>query len=293
MIDKPGTYVFPMAEYLADPCPAPSLNSSMISTLLDCPRKAWAAHPRLGNLRHESSSDTFDMGTAAHAMFLEGKDNILRVEAKDWRTKVAQEARDEARAMGRVALLAHQAHRVELMTAAALNFIAETEIESLDDFVAESVMVAEWETVSMPSVSTRSVWLRCRPDLVSSDRGLIVSYKTTGITARPDAFVRRQIFQNGYDVQAANETLVNSLLCGTAGRYLWLVQETFEPFLCSLVEADPSTLAVGGAKVDRAVALWADCLSRDNWPAYGTKPVRSEAPAWALAEVEGYDGDSE
>ena len=69
MITKPGVYDLPMAEYHADPCPEPSLSSSIIRLLCSAsPLHAWTAHPRLNAAYVAEESDRFDVGTAAHAL---------------------------------------------------------------------------------------------------------------------------------------------------------------------------------------------------------------------------------
>src|SRR5262245_50563917 len=73
MIDGPGIYDIPLAEYLADPCPAPSLSASIAHILLSqSPRHAWEAHPRLNPHYEPEEAEAFDLGTAAHAYLLEG-----------------------------------------------------------------------------------------------------------------------------------------------------------------------------------------------------------------------------
>lgn len=63
--------------YHADPCPTPSLSSSLVKLMeATSPKKAWAAHPRLNPPPPGATDDDpkFDLGTAAHALFLEGAD---------------------------------------------------------------------------------------------------------------------------------------------------------------------------------------------------------------------------
>ena len=47
-ISEPGVYSLPDDAYHADPCPGPSLSSSVAKLMLDrSPLHAWHAHPRL------------------------------------------------------------------------------------------------------------------------------------------------------------------------------------------------------------------------------------------------------
>jgi hypothetical protein len=61
-----------LEDYLADPCPEPSLNASIAEILLrQSPLHARDAHPRFTHVRREHS-DAFDLGMAVHALVLEG-----------------------------------------------------------------------------------------------------------------------------------------------------------------------------------------------------------------------------
>ena len=94
----PGIYTMTAQDYHAGPCPAPELSNSLIKVLLgQSPLHAWTKHPKLNPGFRQYESDKFDRGTAAHSMLLEGEDNIVIVDAEDWRTKAAKEAREAAR----------------------------------------------------------------------------------------------------------------------------------------------------------------------------------------------------
>ena len=98
LIDKPGVHLLSMESYQRDPCPSPSLSSHIAHRLItQSPLHAWYAHPRLNPRYVEEDSTAFDLGSCAHALLLEGEDSIAVIEADDWRTKVAKEARAKAR----------------------------------------------------------------------------------------------------------------------------------------------------------------------------------------------------
>jgi hypothetical protein len=99
---NPGIYNLTAENYHADPAPVASLSSSIANILIDqSPLHAYLAHPRL-NLRYQREEDSrFDLGSAAHMMLLERReDKIVRVQAKDWRTNAAKDARAAAQATG-------------------------------------------------------------------------------------------------------------------------------------------------------------------------------------------------
>ena len=124
-ITEPGVYDIPAEIYHADPCPEPSLSSSVATALIDrSPRHAWQAHPRLNPVHEPDNRQDFDLGKAAHALLLEGRDVAEIVDAADYRTKAAREARDAAYAAGKTPLLAHQWQDVEAMIKAAIAQLA-------------------------------------------------------------------------------------------------------------------------------------------------------------------------
>jgi hypothetical protein len=71
MISAAGVYDIPLAEYLRDPAPEPSLSAGIGWTLLTrTPRHAWADHPRLGAMSESKQSKEMDLGTVAHRLLL-------------------------------------------------------------------------------------------------------------------------------------------------------------------------------------------------------------------------------
>jgi hypothetical protein len=104
-IDRPGIYPgISDADYRADPCPVPSLTQSLCKVILaGSPKHAWTESPRL-NPNFEPDDDAkFDVGNASHRLVLgRGKDFEI-VDAADWRTKAAQEARETRRSSAKSA----------------------------------------------------------------------------------------------------------------------------------------------------------------------------------------------
>jgi len=115
-IDKPGIYDISADAYHADPVIEPSLSSSIAHVLLSSsPSHAWQEHPRLNPAFEAEDEPKFDLGTAAHGLILQGDSGVTVIEADDWRTKAAREARDAARAAGKTPLLAKHWDDVEQM----------------------------------------------------------------------------------------------------------------------------------------------------------------------------------
>lgn len=285
MITAPGIYQLTADQYHMDPCPTASLSSSIAKILIEqSPAHAWMAHPRL-NLQYEREVNSrFDLGSAAHTLLLEKNraDRIVVVDAKDWRTNAAKEARDAATAAGKFAVLIEQYDETCMMAAAARLFIDTTELAGLfEDGRAEQTVI--WQE--------GQTWCRCRPDWMTGDRDILVDYKTTE-NAEPDAFAR-QIGRMGYDLQAEFYTrgVHATKFENKEPKFVLLVQEITKPYLCSLVALSAAFRTVGQAKVKRAIQRWDKAMADHDWPGYPARIAYAEPTAWQLAESEELNAD--
>lgn len=269
----------PMDRYVADDfAGGPSLNASLAHLLLTkSPQHARAAHPRLNPPWRPDDSAKFDLGKAAHAGLLEAQEpdqwEILPFD--DYRSKAAQGARADAITLGKLPLLAWQAEDIAPMIVNARRKLEEC--PDLDDIVM--TMDAE-QTILWAHEGTA---LRCRPDWLTADRRLIVSYKTTGAGAHPDEFVRTLLNQ-GYDLQGAFELAAVKAETGIDAHYLWLVGETDPPYAVSLIGMDPAMYEVTREKMKKAVRLWSACLTTGTWPAYPEHICYPVLPPWEQAK---------
>lgn len=279
IVTASGCYTMSADQYHADPCPEPSLSSSIARLLLDAaPLHAYHAHPRLGaGPRRES--DAFDLGTACHAYVLEGAEAFTVVQATDWRSKAAQAARTDARATGKVALLEGQWERVKAMRKALLQQLAQFDDGGPHPLGAggQPELTLVWQE--------RGVWCRARPDWLHADRLCVDDLKTRGETASPEAFCGA-LYREGYDVQAAFYLRGVRSVFGTDAIFRFVVVEHEPPYAVSVVGLDPMALDFANRKVDRALTIWRECLDTGEWPGYPTTTCWAEAPAWAVARWE-------
>lgn len=260
---KPGIYEMSMAEYLADPCPEPSLSSHVAHALIaESPRHAAFGHPRLNPRPVAEEDEKFDIGTAAHALLLEQDEAaVVVVDAPDWRTKAAKELRAAVRAEGRTPLLAHQhAHVCAMVTALRAQLAEHAERpEPFTDGQPERVLI--WRE--------GPVWCRARLDWLHDDAPIIDDYKTTG-DANPETWGRRQVYDLGYDLQAAFHARGLEVVTGTAmsARFRWVVQEIAPPYAMSVCALSPEAALLAEKKRRFAVQLWLACLETGRWPGY-------------------------
>ena len=264
--------------YHADPCPTPSLSSGLVKMMdTTSMQKVRLAHPRLNPPPPGATDDDpkFDLGTAAHALFLEGADEkVVEVCADSWRTKDAKDRRAAIYAAGLTPLLTHQLDAARKMAAAAHTFIAES---GLTEKWAEgqSELSGFWKEGDL--------WCRMRVDRMLPK--VLVDLKTTG-DASPEGF-SRHIVKMGYHIQDAFYRRGAAALGMPDKPFLFLAIEDEFPHACAWHACDGKLKAIGDAVVDKAIWRFHECLRTGVWPGYGTEIHHASAPGWLAYKFEG------
>lgn len=281
----PGIHNIPEVLYHADPCEVPSLSNSLIKLLVSgTPDHAMRAHPRLNpgfEFRVTESGDGMDEGTVAHGLLLEGHDKARVVKADSWRSKAAQDERAAILKAGSIPMLSRQYDKVMGMVVAAKSFIGQSPYRGLLQR-AKPEQTIIWRQ--------GGVMHRARIDLLDlSDENapLIVDYKSTK-SESPEDFMRPSTYcRFGYDTQAELYPQGLQELGYNRPRFLFLVQESFEPFRCYFVENSNARSELAAHKIARARRLWAECLKANKWPGYPTSQVfQAEPTKWELSNEE-------
>jgi hypothetical protein len=288
---EPGFHSsLPMQAYLDEP----AFSVGNVQTLLErCPAAAWYdSYLNRGRERGESTKEQ-DVGSVVHALVLEGRaDIIVPVDAADWRTKAAKEARDAARAEKKIALLAHQLPKVTAMVAANQAYIESLRTTEPAIWTAFQQGCGESEVVVVWRDKT-GVNCRARPDRMSTDRRVIVDLKTVGGatgSAEPNTWGRKALVGMGFYLSEAFYRRGVETLTGEAPVYVFLVQEQEPPYLCSLVMPDPTGRALGDRRIARGLDRLAECVRRNSWPAYPPRVAHYEFPVFELAKEEVEEG---
>lgn len=276
---SPGLHTISMAEYLADPCERPSLTASIANCILTrSPAHARMLSPRLyaGFEREEDSR--FDLGSAAHRMLLERTgEGIEFIAANDWRTNAAKEARDAARAVGKLPVLIRYRDIMVEMVRTAREAINNSEFAGLLD-----AGLPEQTVVATETNAYGSYWMRCRPDWWSQDRRISLHYKTCD-SADPDT-AGRQIGNLGYDVALSfYQYLMRDHGCE---HQVLLMQEVDAPFACSIHMLANTWQEIADEKRERAVTTWSMCMASGKWPSYPLQTHHQEPPGWMMAEYD-------
>jgi hypothetical protein len=278
MIDTPGVYNMPLADYLADPCPDPAFSTSVAHALVTkTPLHCWMQHPRLNPNPIREESNAMDLGTVAHSILLEGHmNNVVVVDAADWRTNKAKEERETARLQGKTAILAHKATEVIAMVKAAQSAIDNSEL-AVDFKRGHPERTLIWQEGKM--------WCKSRPDWLTLDAELTFDYKTTAGSAEPTSWMRGPMLSNGCDLQAVlGMRAIRKLFTPRNHQFIFMVQEVEPPYAMSFVGLSPAFLDVAERKLSRALQLWQDCLLTNTWPGYPSRVAWVEPPAWVQME---------
>jgi hypothetical protein len=267
-----GIHGLPVDLYHADPAERPSLSASIAAILCSqSPAHARAAHPRLNPDHQREEKGHYDVGTAAHAIVLEGRSIVEVVDAPDWRTNAAKDARDAARAAGRIPLLAHTLAEVEAMVEAIH--------EQLGDHEAEPPLFTDGKPERTLIWEEDGITCRALVDWLRDDYAAVDDLKTTSRSANPEAY-SRALFGVGGDVQAAFYIRGVEKITGVRPEFRWCVVETSPPFALSVISPAPDVLTIGMKKIDWAITRWRRCLQTDEWPGYEPRVAYAELPAY-------------
>lgn len=281
-IIAPGVYDLSAEDYHADPVgPEPSLSASQAKLLVDAtPLHAWAATPRLNPNVEREEKAAFDLGRAAHKAMTGKGGPVVVVDAKDWRTKAAQEARDAAYAAGATPLLAEQAVQVRTFVQAARRQMREHGIG--DPFEGgENEMSLIWRQ--------DDVWNRAMVDTLDTFARVQTDLKTSHDYADPARWIRRSM-EYGLDIRAAHYLDGTAAIYGAGWVYRCVVVETKFPHALSVVELDAETIDLGRRKLAYARDLWRRSLDTGVWPAWSHAVVRVGAPEYHVAKWLGREG---
>lgn len=250
----------PEDEYHAHPT---SLSVSGAKVLLRSP--ARFQYERLNPVR----KDTFDFGHAAHAEVLGIGAPLEVVDADDWRTKAAREAKDAAHEAGKVPLLVKDFTRVMAMA----------------DRLRGHTRAMELLAKGTPEVSAfaydevTGVLRRGRFDWLSDD---LTDYKTAA-SAEPEAFAKAAANYGYHQQDAWYQDLAADLGHPNDGLH-FIVQEKEPPFEVAVYRLDHDARRLGRSLNDRALARFRSCMTADHWPGYvpDSESVTLSLPRWAF-----------
>ncbi len=277
LINAPGFYSdLSPADYFAEPCPAPALTNSGIRTLLNnCPAKFAHQHPAIGQPAEETK-DTIArrLGNLVHRLALgKGKEYALSPYDR-YQSKEAKEWKAEQIEAGLIPV-----KQAEYDQAAEMAVTIQQAIEATcegHDYQTEVVIA--WTT----QAAGPHVWCRAMLDVWCPSLNLALDVKTCADAS--DRAIERA-FANGYAGQAAwyadgVEALSSS---PERPRFGFLFVENEAPWLGRFAECSESFRHGASLANERAVRIFADCLTAGQWPGY--QPIKAQPPVWWLNQI--------
>jgi PDDEXK-like domain of unknown function (DUF3799) len=222
------------------------------------------------DLTHPKFSDAFTLGTAAHSLILEDSmADIVIVEADNWLTKFAKEAKAEALAAGFQPLLTKGWVQVQAMRDAVMAHpLAKA---AFTDHKAEQSVF--WDEDGLT--------LKCRPDAWKP--GALIDLKTAR-SADPNEF-GKTAHEFGYHQSAAH--YIDGVKAATSEElpFHFVLVEKTAPYLVSVVELDWEAIDLGRALNDRAKRIYRECVESGKWPGYpNAEPIA--LPTYAVYQTE-------
>ncbi len=219
-------------------------------------------------------SPAMDEGTVAHRLVLGAGGELVVVDADDWRTKAAREARAAARADGGTAVLRKDLERIERLRDAVLTH------PDAGPLFADGRGVPERSVLWMDDVTGRY----CRamldrfpnPDWPGRPLGVDLK-KTTSVETR--ALVRA-IAKYGYDQQDAwyVDGLASTGLV-EAG-FVFVFVEASPPHHVRVVQLSDEWRERGRRRNREALDLLDRCLDLDDWPGAPPGLLTLDPPGW-------------
>lgn len=257
-ITEPGVYDgMPVEQYLTHP----ALSASGAKLLLPPSSPAifrWQAdHGR-------PHKDEFDFGHAAHKEVLGDGAPVEIIDAADWRTKAAREAKEKAYANGRIPLLPADWATVQAMAAALRRHpIAGALFEPGTGRPEQTLIWRDDET---------GVMRRARLDWLRNTRTaggvlIIPDYKSCD-SANPEA-AAKALYNFGYYRQAPwYGDGAEALGLADAAAFVLVMQEKTPPYQVAVYQPDPFAMQAGRRLNRKAIAVYRDCVESGHWPGY-------------------------
>jgi hypothetical protein len=230
----------------------------------------------------EEHKPQFDVGKAAHARVLGAGEEVVVVDADDWRSKDARLARDAAYEQGKVPILAKDNVVIDGMAAS----LAAHPIAPLLFTTGEAEVSAFWtdEATGVPC-RARFDWL---PEKAAGKRIIVPDLKTA-ISAAPSEFAKAAARFGYYLQQEHYRDAIRALDIDSDPAFLFVVIEKVEPYLVTVAQfKEPADVRLARGAVDRARRIFAECTELDQWPGYPEGVVDLALPNYLHYDLEEY-----
>ncbi|GEP06461.1 PD-(D/E)XK nuclease-like domain-containing protein [Methylobacterium oxalidis] len=288
-VSGPGFYRMPAALYHADPCPEPSLSSSIARTIVEqTERHAHAAHPRLGAEAEDPKKRKLDTGSVAHELLTGQGRGIHVITATDkggepvttYQSKAAQAERDDAIARGETPVLPCDLERAEKIVAAVQQRLQTTRGAERAFVHGEGELALIWR-------DRTGIWGRALLDWFDLDTATIDDLKTTSAGLSDRTLATR--IAEGLDIQEAwYRRGLAHLMPELSGRirFRFVFVEADAPHEVRVVPLTGSQQYLGERRMIAAAVAFRECLKSGVWPGYPEEVSPVEPASWAEARWE-------
>jgi hypothetical protein len=287
VITQPGLYDLTHEQYHADPIPGGSLSSTGARKLTPpdgSPARFWH------DLKHPEHKRSYDFGQLAHGQLTGVGPDVEIIGHDNYKTKAAQEAKQDAYDEGKIPVLPHEWDIVKEM------------MQAIQAHAWARALFERGSGVPEPSMFWRDmgIWKRSRPDWISYRRHpkthqlMIPEYKTAP-SAEKHKFTRHA-HDLGYHQQAAwicdAVTAVGMVPAGEDPMFLIVVQEKRPPYIVNVVSIHERSLMYGRAMNEAAVKVYKECRAANRWPGYSDEiEPMPEPPIYLEKQYEDYLDD--
>lgn len=270
-ITAPGVYLdMPKEAYHGKPTPTFALSAGFIKTMQDGdqgPAAAWYDSAMRPDYKW-AHSENFDIGEAAHILFLEEprfEASISVVDADSWRGKDAKAARQRAYDRGLVPLLPQHLEKVLAMRRAFHNAIPGLPFSTAPDFAARGLSGGNPEASIFAFDEEFGIWMKARPDYIRQGAQIdtLVDYKTMSLGALD---IRRYAQNMGWKQRSAWYTEVYRKATGRDCEYYYLGQVKEEPYFCKCYQMSDRATTWGHRLNQVAKRDFAEYMSSGRWP---------------------------
>jgi hypothetical protein len=279
VISAPGFYPnLSPADYFAEPCPAPALTNSGIGILLgQSPAHFAAAHPAIGQPAEKRISTAAQYrGSLVHRLALDKGADWQVIDAPDYRTKAAQEAKAAAEGAGLIPVLACKIKEAEAMASV------------IRQRIADAVQGQPYQTEVVIAWQERGLWCRAMLDVWCPALSMAWDVKTAQDIS--DLAMGRA-FARGYARQDAWYRRGLDAVTRDPGRnrFGFLFVEGDAPHLSRTASIDEAYRDGSDNECERALSIFGRCMAANSWPGpghYTATPPSWRVREWMDAEIE-------
>lgn len=216
--------------------------------------------------------DTFRIGNAIHDLTLTKGSSTILVDAPDWKTKAAREAKEAAVGEGKYPL-----NRKEHADAQAM-----ADALRRNEHLAQGLITGRTEVAITGTDAATFTPMKSRLDVLDIPARRIYDIKTVSGDVEPDTFASH-VARYGYHIQAPQYIDITATETGTdpdEWEFIFVIVKKKAPFLTFTVSLDAPALERGRQQRTRGIAKLRECERTGIWPGYDQRIKTVSLPRW-------------